>query len=363
MGQTPNGSQLAYADTAARALTSWDVAGSGRHAINSVRIPLNEECWLGINGVPAAYSGANYQAFVKRLVDDLTAQGMSVVLTLHWAAPGSWLPGTDGKGGAANGQNLAPNTDHSIAFWQQVASTYRTYGNVAFDLFNEPGVACRAGSGCPSSVLSGSYQQQDEWAWKLYRDGGSYTYNAGDGSMYASRVGQTFQVAGTQQLVNAIRATGSTNVIAIETLGWGNGYIDMMGAFMPSDPAGQLIASIHSYDFSGYNAGSASAQTNMDSTLAHGTGPGPSFSSVTNITGRYPFYLGEFGTTGACPSGTNSAFTLNTIDWLDSHGYSFAAWGWDQGENCNGPTLVTNNDTGAASSFGADVKQRLQAGS
>src|ERR1700730_9885425 len=37
---------------AIRAMTAWH--------INSVRIPLNEDCWLGINGVPRAYSGARY---------------------------------------------------------------------------------------------------------------------------------------------------------------------------------------------------------------------------------------------------------------------------------------------------------------
>ena len=316
---------------------------------------------MGINGAPAAVSGANYQAFVKRLTDDLTAQGMYVVLALHWAAPGSWLPGKDGAA-LANGQNLAPNADHSIAFWQQVASTYKGYSNVMFDLFTEPGIACRAGSGCPASVLGGGYFAQDEWAWKLYRDGGNFTYNSGDGSMYASRVGQTWQVAGTQQLVNTIRATGSRNAVAIETLGYGNGYVDLMGAYMPSDPAGQLVASIHSYDFSGFHVGTAAAQAVFDDMLAKGHGPGPAYAyPVANITGRFPFYLGEFGTTGQCPGATNTAFTQNTMDWAEAHGDAYTAWGWDQGEGCWGPSLVTNDDTGATSAYGADVRQRLQA--
>src|SRR5436305_5983091 len=36
-----------------QAITSWHT--------NAVRVPLNEDCWLGINGAPAAYSGATYQ--------------------------------------------------------------------------------------------------------------------------------------------------------------------------------------------------------------------------------------------------------------------------------------------------------------
>src|SRR5579884_1092780 len=35
-----------------RAMASWH--------INFVRVPLNEDCWLGINGVKPAYAGANY---------------------------------------------------------------------------------------------------------------------------------------------------------------------------------------------------------------------------------------------------------------------------------------------------------------
>ncbi len=352
-GGTNTGKTVAYADTVATALASWNKAGAGTPAINTVRLPLNEECWLGINGAPAAYSGANYQAFVKRLVDDLTAQHMRVILGLHWGAPGSWLPGKDESGKSANGQNLAPNEDHSVAFWQQVAQTYKGYGNVLFDLFTEPGIACNAGSGCPASVLSGGYAAQDQWAWNLYLNGGSYTYNAGNGDMYKSRIGQTFQVAGTQQLVDTIRATGSANPVLVETLGFGNGFIDMMGTHLPTDPDHQVIASIHAYDFSGYNAGSASAQKQLADQLQTGFGGGP------NVTGHFPFVLGEYGTTGSCP-GTNATWVNNTMSWADSTNSGYIAWGWDQGEGCNGPTLVTNDDTGATSAYGAVVKAHLQ---
>jgi endoglucanase len=35
------------------AISSWDT--------NAVRVPLNEDCWLGINGVSSAYGGAAYE--------------------------------------------------------------------------------------------------------------------------------------------------------------------------------------------------------------------------------------------------------------------------------------------------------------
>src|SRR5579863_6724396 len=39
--------------TSARAIASWHV--------NIVRVLLNEDCWLGINGIAPQYSGQNYQ--------------------------------------------------------------------------------------------------------------------------------------------------------------------------------------------------------------------------------------------------------------------------------------------------------------
>src|SRR5213082_1383563 len=38
--------------TSVRAIASWRT--------NAVRVPLNEDCWLAINGAPAAYSGTAY---------------------------------------------------------------------------------------------------------------------------------------------------------------------------------------------------------------------------------------------------------------------------------------------------------------
>src|SRR5690349_9491770 len=47
------------------AMASWNV--------DAVRVPLNEDCWLGINGAPAAYSGANYRNAIAGYVTRLHA--------------------------------------------------------------------------------------------------------------------------------------------------------------------------------------------------------------------------------------------------------------------------------------------------
>jgi len=328
---TVEGTTAAYADTVAHSLLTWNKPGATTNAIDTVRLPLNEDCWLGINGAPAAFSGVNYQSFVNRVVADLQAQGMYVVLDLHWSAPGTIAP---------TQQDVAPNQDHSITFWQQVASDFKGAPGVAFDLFNEPRLWCNPGSGCP--YAGGSYQQQADWAWTLYRDGGNYTYTAGD--HIPARVGQTFKVAGTQQLVDAIRGTGADNVIFIEGLGYGNA-LDLWASHAPKDPAGQIAASQHQYQSSGSNVLN---QSGMDSAIA-GAG----------ISGHYPMLIGEFGES-ICPTSSNPGFAQNVMAWADSHGYSYTAWAWDQGEGCGGPALVTNDDTGATTAYGAIVKAHLQ---
>jgi endoglucanase len=59
--------------------------------INAVRVPLNEDCWLGINGAPAKYSAAHYHWAVKNYVARLREASLYVVLDLHWSAPGAGL--------------------------------------------------------------------------------------------------------------------------------------------------------------------------------------------------------------------------------------------------------------------------------
>src|SRR5262249_7140285 len=61
------------------AMQTWDT--------NSVGVPLNEDCWLGVTA-PAQFSGAAYRRVVRRYVSALNAAGLYVILDLHWAAPG-----------------------------------------------------------------------------------------------------------------------------------------------------------------------------------------------------------------------------------------------------------------------------------
>src|SRR2546426_286195 len=183
---------------------------------NAVRIPLNEDCWLAINGAAAAFSGATYQQAIKSYVSLLNQNGLYAVLELHWSAPGT---------SKATGQSPMPDLDHSVTFWSQVASAFRSNDAVVLDLFNEP---------YPDSnrdTLAG---------WTCWRDGGACP-------------GQTYQAAGMQTLVNAVRATGATNVIALGGLQYSNALSQWL-TFKPSDPLSNLVASWHVYNFNSCNS-------------------------------------------------------------------------------------------------------------
>ena len=60
-----------------------------RHA-NVVRVPFNEDCWLGLPNVKPEYAGATYRAALKSYVDLLHQNGLVAILDLH--RPATWSP-------------------------------------------------------------------------------------------------------------------------------------------------------------------------------------------------------------------------------------------------------------------------------
>ena len=107
-------------------MQGWGIFDAGKHdyslvtgikswKANAVRVPLNEDCWLGINGIKTEYSGANYQNAIMEYVKMFTDAGLVVILDLHWTAPGSEQ---------AKSQRPMPDLDHSVDFWRSVASKF-----------------------------------------------------------------------------------------------------------------------------------------------------------------------------------------------------------------------------------------------
>jgi len=184
------------------AIVSW-------HA-DAVRLTLNEDCWLGINGVAPEYSGSTYLQAIAAFVGLLNSRGIIVVLDLHWSAPGTSL---------ATGQQDMADASHSIAFWSSVASTFKGDSGVVFDLYNEPHTI----------------------SWTCWL-GGCMTPGG-------------WQAAGMQTLLDAVRAAGARQPVMVEGLDWG-GTLSGWTSHEPVDPLHQLIASVHVYNFSGCNTSS-----------------------------------------------------------------------------------------------------------
>jgi hypothetical protein len=184
------------------------IAAMASWRINAVRIPLNEQCWLGINGVPERYSGGNYLATISSYVGRLHEAGLYVVLDLHWNAPGA---------ARATGQQPMADLDHAPAFWSSVARAFKADPAVLFDLYNEP----------------------RDVSWNCWRDG--------------CLLPEGWRTAGMQTLVDAVRSSGARQPIIATGLDSGNDLSSWL-RYRPHDPAHQLIAGFHAYSFLPCNA-------------------------------------------------------------------------------------------------------------
>jgi endoglucanase len=181
-------------ERAIEALASW--------RINAVRVPLNEQCWLGINGVPARYAGARYRAAIRAYVTRLHQAHLYAILDLHWSAPGK---------AKATGQQVMADLDHAPALWGSVARAFKDDPAVLFDLYNEPGAI----------------------GWKCWRDG-------------CARA-QGWRAAGMQTLLDAVRAVGARQPVIVTGPAFGTDLSSWL-RYRPRDPASQSLAGIHVYD-------------------------------------------------------------------------------------------------------------------
>jgi len=289
--------------------------------LNMVRLPLNEDCWLAINGVNAAYAGVNYQNAIASYVDLLTNNGLYVILDLHWSAPGS-VPATE--------QQSMPDKEHSIPFWEEVANRFKTNPAVIFDLFNEPFPDC-----------NGQRNGDTPAAWTTWRDGGTEHLRVGD--EFCSQT--TYEAVGMQTLVTKIRATGATNVIMVSGVGWG-GIMTQWLTYKPTDdPLGQLVASHHRY---------------------RPPNPPPSQqwcwawscwdSQLAPIALQVPLVTGELGEDAADVNCTH-AFIDEYMTWADVNKVGYLGWTWNTSPlYCL--DLITSYD-GTPTTYGQRYKSRF----
>ena len=300
-------------DTAVAAIASWS-------GVNAVRVPLNEDCWMAHSNIPAAFAGANYISAIQTYVATLHRHGLVAILDLHWTDGlyNNMLQPCTQDAAPFNAVCQKPMLDAATAvpFWTGVANTFKGDTATIFDLFNEPFPDFILASGTPS--------------WTCWRDGGSAC-----GNLLRDTSGATVQVAGMQQLVNAVRGTGARNVILLGGLAFSND-LSMESQFLPSDPAGNLAASWHSYNFNACSNTTCWQQT------------------VAPLAAKIPVVAGEIGEND-CAHG----YIDGLMDFLDGIHTSYVGWAWNADFACNsGPSLITAYD-GTPTNFGIGYKNHV----
>lgn len=270
------------------ALLSWH--------INAVRLLVDDYCWLGIDGEPDAMTSAVDRKSIESFVSLLNASHIEVIITMTEQSGHSKVGGVKQKAAAT----LPPMAEEAsaLSFWSSVASTFVRAPGVIFDLFGEP----------------------QRIPWPCWENGCS--------------IGG-IKLAGMQQLVDTVRATGADQPMMLEGVDWSN---DLSGwlAHEPTDPDHQLIASVAVYE-------QDSCVTNKcwNATIA-----------TTNK--RVPVVTGELG-----DKTCSTHFISKYMKFADKHSLSYLAWAWFTGGGCtNGGTLLSSY-AGTPTPYGAVYKQHL----
>ncbi|HEY5231574.1 MAG TPA: cellulase family glycosylhydrolase [Galbitalea sp.] len=299
-------SQDGDTDAAAHAMATW--------GINAVRIPLNENCWLGSDSKDWG-TAAGYQAAVNAWVNILNAHGIVAILDLHWSAP----PGQHALG-------QWPMADsQSTKFWTSVATAYASDPSVMFDAFNEPYSIW--------NDTTNSYTFQ--LTWDCWENGGCQAPLVTTDQVPVTGSGAgTYTVVGMSALVAAIRAGNAKQPIMLGGIDYSNNLSGWL-AHKPNDS--QLIASWHNYQ----------DQSPCGNTAACWT------SEVGSVAAVVPVVTGEFGETDGTADFMNTFMT-----WADANGIGYLPWAWWDANDVSGdaalyalyagPNFTANAPTGTA---------------
>lgn len=282
-----------------KAITTW-------HA-NIVRVLLNEDCWLAINGIKSEYAGKNYRRAIVDYVNLLHRYGMYAEVSLIWGAPGKYK---------ATYQPDAPDSDHSPAMWSSMASAFKNDPNVILAPWGETtvGWVCFMQKGCDDEATFGPHN-------KFY------------------------QTASMREAVDRMRAAGYKGVISIPCIDYANacGKIDGKDyngstwlKSRPKDSLRQTIAEAHVY-------GKNLCET--DSCFD---------SSMRPITKVVPMIFGETGETYD-GSGCKPQYIVTFLNWADAHGVGYEAWTWDTWGGCG--VLIKNYGGAPGPQWAAWVKK------
>lgn len=305
------------ASAQADVLASWGV--------DTVRLPLNQDCWLGTRGAPVsdaftARTPAGYRAAVDTFVEVLNEHGLVVVLTLH---------SRKRIGSPAAGTLPMPDSE-SLAFWRAVAGRYAERPSVLFEAFHEPYSRADAAG---RTVL--------DLDWACWRDGGCRAPVEDDGVPVRTG-GPTYDAQGMADVVAAIRQAGAPQPVLLPGPGRARDLADWP-AWAPDDD--QLVATVHaggSPDGTGAGAGP-------------GCGPGCWQRVLTPLADRVPLLTTELG-----PGDPLDGTAAEHLRWAADHGVGVLARTWV--ERPGDPGALVAELSGRPTAWGEQVRRWLRAG-
>lgn len=263
-------------------LTKYEIDRAKKWGANFIRLSVGSPWWLS--------SDCHYDPNYAKRVDDalswITGDGMVALLDLHY---NSLSPC-----GAVGPQVMADSS--ALTFWKQAAARYKRNPLVAFDLYNEPHDISDA----------------------VWRNGGTVTSG-----------GTTFQAAGMQQLYDAVRSTGSKNLVVVSGNSWANRFAGPISGT-------NIVYGVHAYTCPTSPTGSDCVTNPKDPSSILGSWVAPSTT--------YPVMVTEFG----WPAKDDGTYVHNVISFAEAHGWGWSVFAWD-GTNSGTFDLVT--DAGPSATY------------
>lgn len=312
----------------------YDGLVSAWHA-NVLRATIDLDQWMqscvaGPDGSLGGGYDANYQAAFKEYVAAATERGIYVILALAKSPRFTCDPA--GSTGQISAERDAGNaSDDALSFWSSVAGTFGSNPLVGFELYNEPHIRS-------SDVTAGTNPDA------VWLNGGL--------------VDGTWTAAGMQQMYDAVRHAGATNLVFVDGNDWANTPpSELLGSAASASaatdpPASDIVYVAHWYTCQGrdpsygmlgdssttpYQCATVAPPAPTDSCpsagsvvpgwddVAAGLGPWVTWRAATGA----PFIEDEFGWPGnAAP--VDSCFDQASIAYDEVNGIPWTAFNFDR---------------------------------
>ena len=301
---------------------TWDTAAinSNLDAIkswgcNCIRVLATTQWWV--------QNTENFQSNLEYFIAQAALRGIYVDFTF-WRNSGVMEAASLPYPPYDSGNGIINSVSDFVNVWTSVANTLKGYPNVMFELWNEP---------------NGDAAAEASW----------------------------FSV--TQQCINAIRGTGSTNIIVVQ---WGsNTYLDFQNYSNASttsssmdwassnplnDPLNNIVYSTHLYSSGFYDSLNNYVQKYSYSDMLWAL----NVTGLLSLASQHPVWIGEIGCNlWASNMNDEYAWYSNTLTILNQYGIGYCGWAWAPWNTGTEWGLVTGQSNYAPNQAGQILQQQI----